>query len=278
MILFQDTLKDRDNVAIDMEDRGYQFGDGVYEVIRVYQGQFFTFAEHMARLERSVKEIRMELPYPIDTIKTKLKELAEKNQLTDGIIYLQITRGPAPRSHELPKKAEPVLIAYTKDMSRPVHNLTHGIHTILTEDVRWLRCDIKSLNLLANVMAKQEAKDQECTEAILHRGDIVSEGSSSNVFMVKDHTLYTHPANQLILSGITRQSILKLVEQLHLSFSETSFTTEELLTADEIFITSTTSEITPVVKVNDTMIGQGTPGHMTQQLQEAFVQLFPDNK
>ncbi|HET7657091.1 MAG TPA: aminotransferase class IV, partial [Bacillales bacterium] len=159
MIIFQNVLMERGQAVVDIEDRGYQFGDGIYEVIRVYNGQFFGFEGHMERLERSTREIRMDMPMPMAELKNKLIELVEKNGLINGFVYLQITRGVAPRTHHFPEQASSVLTAYTKVMERPIEQMQNGIQTILTEDIRWLRCDIKSLNLLANVLAKQKAKD-----------------------------------------------------------------------------------------------------------------------
>lgn len=275
MILFQDRLIAREKAVVDIEDRGYQFGDGVYEVIRVYEGEFFGLALHMQRLERSAAEIRMALPVSLAEIETKLRQLVKENDLTNGIVYMQITRGVAARVHKMPQQATPVLTAYTKEMTRPLEQINNGIHAHLTEDMRWLRCDIKSLNLLGNVMAKQEAEDHHCTEAILHRGDTVSEGSSSNVFIIKGNILQTHPANHLILNGITRRQLLTVAEECHLTVKEEPFSVEELFSADEAFITSTTAEITPIIQVDDTVIGLGHPGVVTHRLQSTFTAQLP---
>ncbi|HEU5140195.1 MAG TPA: D-amino-acid transaminase [Bacillales bacterium] len=270
MILFQNQFVKREEAVVDIEDRGYQFGDGIYEVIRVYNGQFFGLEGHLERLVRSTAEIRMELPMSVDELEQKLKELVKENGLGDGFVYLQITRGAAPRTHHFPEAPKGVLTAYTKEMPRPLDQMKNGIQTVLAEDVRWLRCDIKSLNLLANVMAKQEAKDRGCAEAIFHRGDTVTEGSSSNLLIVNNGELWTHPANNLILNGITRKKVFELAESLGLKVNEQEFTVEELLRADEAFITSTTAEVTPVVQVDDTVIGNGKPGKITDKLREAF--------
>ncbi|HEX7064900.1 MAG TPA: D-amino-acid transaminase [Bacillales bacterium] len=270
MILFQNQFVKREEAVVDIEDRGYQFGDGIYEVIRVYKGQFFGMEGHLERLVRSTAEIRMELPMSVDDLEQKLTELVKANELGDGFVYLQITRGAAPRAHHFPEVSETVLTAYTKEMARPLDQMKDGIQTVLVEDVRWLRCDIKSLNLLANVMAKQEAKEHDCAEAIFHRGDIVTEGSSSNLMIVNDGELRTHPANNLILNGITRKKVFELAENLGLGVNEQEFTVEELLNADEAFITSTTSEVTPVVQVDNARIGDGEPGTVTRKLQQAF--------
>ncbi|MFC7392790.1 D-amino-acid transaminase [Scopulibacillus cellulosilyticus] len=270
MILYNGQFVEREEVSIDIEDRGYQFGDGVYEVIRVYQGQCFAMKEHLDRLERSSKEIKLDCPISRMKLEDNINQLIKKDRLTNGIVYLQITRGAAKRTHQFPEHAKSVLTAYTSEMERPLANLQNGINTKLVDDFRWLRCDIKSLNLLGNVLAKQEAQENQCYEAILHRQGTVTEGSSSNVFIVKNGKLYTHPANNFILNGITRQYVLRFAKEEHFEVIENTFSTEELLKADEVFITSTTSEISPVVKIDDQIIGEGRPGIVTAALQKKF--------
>ncbi|GAB7386796.1 D-amino-acid transaminase [Bacillaceae bacterium] len=274
MILYQDLFVERAAARIDIEDRGYQFGDGVYEVIRVYNGRLFALEPHLQRLKRSAAEIRLPLPYSTDKLAENLHLLLKHNKLTNGQVYLQVTRGAAARIHHFPEKTEPVLVAYTVETKRPLRQLETGIKGTFVEDIRWLRCDIKSLNLLGNVLAKQRAKENGCDEAILHREGTVTEGSSSNVFLVKDDVLYTHPANRLILNGITRSLVLDLAQALHLPVKEEPFTTERLLHGDEAFVTSTTLEIMPVVAIDGTTIGGGKPGPVTRKLQQAFAQLI----
>lgn len=271
MILYDDRLISREEAKIDIEDRAYQFGDGVYEVIRVYHGRPFYMDEHLARLERSAGEIRLNLPYPIAKLKPLLHELIVTNKLDEGNIYIQISRGTAPRYHGFPAEARPLTIAYVQHAKRPLTELNHGIQAITTEDVRWLRCDIKSLNLLGAVLAKQTAIDHGAKEAILVRDGIVTEGSSTNLFIIKDGMIYTHPANHLILNGITRQVVFKLADECEIPFSETAFSKEELLHADEVFLSSTTMEVCPIVQIDGQPVSQGVPGPITKQLQEAFV-------
>ncbi|WP_462411270.1 D-amino-acid transaminase [Neobacillus sp. Marseille-QA0830] len=265
----------RTEAKVDMEDRGYQFGDGVYEVIRVYQGKLFTLEEHLARLERSLAEISIKPPYTIQELTEMLYELVEKNNLDTGIIYMQITRGVAPRNHAFPSgEVTPSLTAYTKELARPLAQLKSGVKTILTEDIRWLRCDIKSLNLLANVLAKQKAAENNCYEAIQHRGQEVTEGSSSNVFIIKNGVVITHPSTQLILKGITKDVILKQCENLQIPVEERVFSLDELSGADEVFLSSTTSEVMPIIEINGNTVKDGHPGPVTKKLQEAFVQVI----
>ncbi|SDW31122.1 D-alanine transaminase [Marininema mesophilum] len=274
-ILFNDQLTERNDVTIDIEDRGYQFGDGIYEVIRVYNGKAFYLEEHIKRLVRSANELRIALPYHEDRLTSLLEELVTRNQLIEGNIYLQVSRGVAPRSHPFPEHSKAVIIGYTFDAPRPLSLLEKGVATILTEDIRWLRCDIKSLNLLGAVLAKQEAVEASCQEAILHRNGTVTEGSSTNVAIIKEGILYTHPANNLILHGITRNVILELARELGIPVREEAPTKEELFVADEVFITSTTMEIAPVISIDGKTIGSGTPGPLTRQLQEAFEAKIP---
>jgi D-alanine transaminase len=277
-VLMNHDLVPRDEAAVDIEDRGYQFGDGVYEVVRIFKGKSFTMDEHLERLERSAKEIQLTLPYDREELKSKLEELRSINAVKDGIIYIQISRGVLPRTHGFPSpEVPPQLVACTKEMKRPLAFQQKGISAILTEDIRWLRCDIKSLNLLGNVLAKQKAADQNCFEAIFHRGETVTEGSSTNVFLIKDGILYTHPATNLILNGITRRKVLEISHQLELRVKEEQFTVQELLAGDEVFITSTTNDIMPVIKIDEQEIGAGSPGQITVRLQEAFNELIANS-
>lgn len=270
MILFNRGFMEKDDAIVDIEDRGYQFGDGVYEFIRIYDGVCFEMERHVQRLKLSALKIELALPYPLEDITRNLKQLVEKNGLLNGYIYAQITRGVAPRAHHFPGSASSVLVAYVQHAERPVEKTTHGIHAILTEDIRWKRCDIKSLNLLPNVLAKQFAKKHGCDEAIMHRGATVSEGSSSNVYMVEKNVIYTHPINNLILNGITRIGVLEMARENGFRVVEEAFTVNELLETEEVFITSTAMEICPVVQVDQTQIGSGQPGRVTRTLQQAF--------
>jgi D-alanine transaminase len=272
MILLNEQFKERNEVIIDIEDRGYQFGDGVYEVIRVYDGVCFKMNAHIERLKQSAIKIEMAIPYPLEEVIKKLQLLVEINGLKNGHIYVQITRGVAARSHHFPGHSSAVLVAYIQNSERPFKKTNQGIQAILTEDIRWKRCDIKSLNLLGNVLAKQKAKKNGSDEAILHRSGTVTEGTSTNVFIVKRNVIYTHSLNNLILNGITRIEVIRLAKENGFQVVEESFSIKELLDADEVFVTSTTMEISPVVKIDQTLVCSGQPGHVTRTLQKAFEQ------
>lgn len=264
---------DRSEAVVDIEDRGYQFGDGVYEVIRVYNGKMFTVKEHLERFVKSANSIGISFPFSTEQLTELLEKLIEKNSLKLGIIYMQITRGVAPRNHAFPTEAViPAFVAYTKEAGRPVQGLKSGVSTILTEDIRWLRCDIKSLNLLGNILAKQKAAENGCFEAIQHRGEDVTEGSSSNILIVKDGAVITHQSDNLILKGITKDVVLDVCLQNNIPVEERTFTINELAQADEVFLTSTTSEVMPITTIDGKNVKEGQPGPVTRKLQELFVQ------
>lgn len=270
LILHNGEFIREEDLVISKEDRGYQFGDGIYEVIRVYDGDLFTAKEHIDRFYDSADKIKIVVPYTKDVFHKMMYDFVEVNNIENGQVYVQITRGAAERQHQFPTQATPVITGNTKSVERPVAKLETGVTAKFIEDIRWLRCDIKSLNLLGNVMAKQEAYEEGYFEAILHRGEMVTEGCSSNMYGIKNGTLYTHPANNLILNGITRRVILELCKELKIPIEETSFTKTKALEMDEFFMSSTTTEVMPIVAIGDHKIAQGVPGELTRKLQTAF--------
>lgn len=270
-IVHNGALSKRETIAIDIEDRGYQFGDGIYEVIRIYNGKLFAWEGHSRRLFASAQKIGIEIPYSPKRLKEIIEELVLKNELTTGTVYLQFTRGVSPRNHAFPgKEVVPTFIAYTRESERPVVLMESGAEVCIIEDKRWLNCDIKSLNLLGNILAFEEAVKQGCKEAILNRDGMITEGSHTNVSIIKDGILITHPANNLILNGITRQLVLMLCEELSIPYEERPFTPGELMSADEVFLSGTTLEIIPVVKTNGQAVGKA-PYTTTRKLQKAFL-------
>lgn len=270
-VLLNGSIIERSEAKVDVEDRGYQFGDGVYEVIRIYNGKMFTAAQHLKRFFKSAESIGISIPFTNLQLQEMLEELLIKNNLETGNIYMQITRGTAPRNHVFPTgNVVPTLVAYTIKGVRPLDSFKSGVKTILTEDIRWLRCDIKSLNLLGNLLAKQKASELGCFEAIQHRGQDVTEGSSSNIFIVKNGTVITHESNHLILKGITKDVILNLCTKNNIPVQERTFSLAELEEAEEVFLSSTTAEVMPVIEIDGKKIKSGIPGTLTTKLQDLF--------
>lgn len=272
MFLWNGRLVQDNEIQVSYLDRGYYFGDGIYEVFRIYDGHLFEVQAHLNRLFKSLREIRIEIPWNEEQLVGMLTSLAETFGRKDGILYLQITRGVAKRSHLFPEAAEPVMLGYCEEAARPVDQLKKGIAVITLEDERWHKCHIKSLNLLANTLARQEAAEAGAEEAVLIRDGRVTEATSSNVMMVKNGTIYTHPNGPWILDGITKQVVERLAKQSGIPYQNTAFTLEELLEADEVFITSTIKEVMPVTMINGTQVGSGIPGVITQLLQNGFEQ------
>lgn len=270
-VLINEHLVDEQDAKVPYNDRGYVFGDGIYEYIRTYNNNIFTAKPHFERLIRSAKEIGLELKYNVDELTELIQELLAANGVVNGGVYIQVTRGAAPRDHAFPTPSvEANVMAFTKTYERPYKLLEEGINAITTEDIRWLRCDIKSLNLLGNVLAKERAVKYNAQEAIQHRGDIVTEGSSSNVYAIKAGEIYTHPVNNYILNGITRMVIKDIAEEKGIPFNEGTFTVDFLRNADEIIVSSTSIEVMPVLKLDGEQVGDGAVGPVTKSLQEGF--------
>lgn len=271
IILSQGKFVHKDSLTFPIEERGLQFGDGVYEVIRIYDGVPYLIDEHVTRLFRSLQAIDIEFNYTINDVKDLLQRLIDKNDMsTDGFIYLQVTRGSAQRGHAFPEETTANFYAYLRDFERPIELLEKGIKTILLPDERWAQCHIKSLNLLPNVLAKQKAAENDAYDAILHREGTVTEGASSNIFLIKDKTVYTHPATERILNGCVRMAVKGFAEQRAIPFIEKAFTIEDIKTADEMFLTSSLSEVLPIVQVDEKIIGDGKPGTITNKLLQAY--------
>lgn len=269
-VLVNDEIIDRNQAKADIEDRGYQFGDGVYEVVNIYEGVPFTLKEHITRLYRSATEIGIKLNEEPEQLCKRLLELIKVNGMNNGGLYLQITRGISQRSHQYAQSLKPQLVAYPLPYKSVQEAQSEGVEATTDEDLRWLRCDIKSLNLLYNIMVKQKAHEAGAFEAILIRDGVVTEGSSSNIFMVKDGILYTHPANNKILNGITRTKLIEILDRNKWQYKTEPFTKEALMEADEVFLTSTTSEVMPIIKIDGVPFSQGKPGPYTRKFQKAF--------
>lgn len=256
---------------ISPDDRGFLFGDGVYEVVRFYSGRLFEANAHWARFDRSLAELRLTRPATLDYEKV-CRELIARNQMEekDGYVYLQVTRGEAPRNHAYADGMEATVYGYVTELPRNAEKLQQGVRAVLHPDLRWARCDIKSIALLANVMAAQAAREKGADEAILVRGEQVTEASRSNVAIVTDGIVRTHPLTNHILNGITRQVAVQLCSKLGIPWRDEIFTLAELLAADEVFLMGTTVEVMPVVEVNGHQIAHGQAGPVTRRLQAAF--------
>lgn len=271
IIMTQGKFMHKDSLTFPYEERGLQFGDGVYEVIRIYDGRLYLLEEHTERLFRSLDAIKINIDQTKAEIEALLTELVKRNNMEeDGIIYLQVSRGSAPRVHTFPEDIEPNIYAYLGAQARLTKGLESGVRTIVLPDERWQNCYIKSLNLLPNVLAKQTAAEKGCYEAILHLDGVVTECGSSNVFLVKDGKIYTHPATDRILKGCVRMAVERFAKELNIPFIEEPFTVDDIQHADEMFLTSSISEVLPIVEVDQKQINDGKPGEITRKLQKAY--------
>lgn len=262
-----------DEARVSPMDRGFLFGDGVYEVIPVYQRQVFEWPAHLARLKYSLNATSIPNPMDDQAWWLMIEQLIERHTWQDQFIYLQVSRGvQIPRDHLPTANLTPTVYAYTnplKPLSESI--LTHGIEVISLEDIRWQRCDIKALTLLPNVMAKLQAQAAGVDDVILVRADgYVSEGSASNLFMVKNQTLITPPNSHKILPGITRLVIEKLAKRHHIDLIERDIHQDELNTADELWLTSSTKEALPVTHFNHQPVGSAKPGQLWHRLRQHY--------
>jgi D-alanine transaminase len=263
------------DAKISVEDRGFIFGDGVYEVWRVIGGRLFEHERHFARLQRGLKELR--IPVPAEATLDGLQEIGERlfreNDLADGegTLYLEITRGAANRAHQFPSATtKPTIFAMSNPFVPPHELRAKGATAIRFEDLRWGRCDIKTIQLLPNVMAKQAAAEKGALEAVFIRDGFAIEGSHSNLMAVLNGELRTHPANNRILRGITRDVILELAREAGIPVREEPILESDIAKVEELFFTGTTTDVTPVIRVDDTVIGSGKPGPIATSLLKAL--------
>ncbi len=276
-VYFNGSFVDKKDVSISPDDRGFVFGDGVYEVLRAEEGQLFQADVHFQRLRRSLREIKVH-GVDVDALREAVSSLLYHNDLQDGEakIYLQVTRGAAPRRHAFPESStEPTVYATASAHEPPVEKWRDGVSTILHPDQRWARCDIKSIALLPNVLANQAAMEHDAYEAILVREGVVTEASHSTVLGVFDDTVVTHPLTNRILPSTTRRLALRLCERLNIPVEDIPILEADLPDADELMLLGTTTGVMPVVQVDDWAVGDGTPGALTRELQTAFQELEP---
>ena len=260
--------------TVSIFDRGFLFADGVYEVTSVIGGKLLDFDGHAVRLERSLNELEMAHPVTKDELLEIHRQLVERNEITDGLVYLQITRGAADRDFAYPKDAEPTIVLFTQNKpglaQSPVAD--KGMTVISIEDQRWGRRDIKTVQLLYPSMGKMAAKAQGADDAWMVQDGFVTEGTSNNAYIIKDNVLITRHLGNEILHGITRKAVLEFARVAQITVEERSFTMEEAKAADEAFITSATTFVMPVVQIDDTPIGSGQPGPLTKRLREIYLE------
>ena len=262
-----------EEAKVSVFDRGFMFADGVYEVSSVLRGKLIDNNGHMVRLNRSLNELEMDHPCTDDEIESIQNELIKRNNLEEGLIYLQVTRGAADRDFAYPKDTKPTLVLFTQAknvLGNPIAET--GISVITVEDIRWARRDIKTVGLLAPCMAKMQAKAAGADDAWMVEDGHVTEGSSNNAYIVtKEGTIVTRHIGNEILNGITRRAVLALAEKHSYKIEERLFTVEECHNAAEAFITSATMFVQAVVKIDDVVIGAGKPGTISNQLREAYI-------
>ena len=261
-----------DEINISADDRGFLFADGIYEAIRWYGNFFYDMDSHMARLKRSLGEIRLSWP-ETGTFPEIAARLIKLNSLEDSpaIVYLQVTRGVARRFHAFPSPpVSPTVYAYARSFRPDTNLINNGIRTILRKDIRWMRCDIKTVALLPNVLSFQEARENDCHECIFSRDGIITECCHSNVFFVLDGVLRTHPESELILSGVTRKNVLRIAREAGIPVIEEAVREDQLSRVSEAFVTNTSFEIGPIISINGLKVGEGIPGPVNRLIRGRF--------
>ncbi len=261
------------DAKISIFDRGFLFADGVYEVTPIVNGKLVDYDAHMQRLERSLGELRMAWPCSQDEMKTMHLELITRNKLHEGIIYMQVTRGVADRMFNFPKDITSSLVAFPQVMNLVDNpNARTGVKIVTTPDIRWLRRDIKSIMLLAPVLGKQEAYEKGAAEAWMVEDGMITEGTSSNAYIVRDNTIITRPLSNRILAGCTRRALIRLSQEHGVEIEERLFTPQEAYDADEAFLTSASQFVMPITEIDGKRIGGGQPGPVTRKLRELFLE------
>jgi D-alanine transaminase len=260
-----------EEARIPVLDRGFIFGDGVYEVIPVYDRRPFRLLHHLDRLQHSLDGIRLANPLAMSEWETMISRIVAEAEWEDQGVYLQVTRGPAPRDHAFPKAITPTVFIMATQLTAPSATvINHGVAAITAADNRWLHCDLKTTSLLANVLLRQLAVDAGCAETILIRDGFLSEGSASNIFMVKDNHVLAPPKSNLMLPGITYDVVLELAAAEGLSCTVRPIADAELRAADEVWLTSSTKEITAVTTLDRQPVGNGQPGPIFRRMHAAY--------
>jgi len=263
------------NSKTHIEDRGYQFGDGVYEVFSILNGSIVDYESHINRLFRSLSEINLKSPYKKKSYLFHIKNIIRKNYIINGQIYLQVTRGVAPRDFKFPKNVKGCITIIGKNISANSYDKTfnRGIKVKIVKDMRWKRVDIKSINLLAPVLAKEAASKYNCEEAwLIDEEGFITEGSSSTAWILKNNVLITTPLSNSILNGITRQSLIKGLKRNNLKLIEKKFNINDIKKSDEAYITSATQYVMPVIRVDNFRIGNGRVGKYAEIFRKAYME------
>ena len=260
-----------EQATISIEDRGFQFGDGVYEVVRTYGGVPFRLHDHLSRLEGSARAVSIPVPLSRTEWEALIREGLQRSHYAECLVYIQLTRGVAPRAHLFPSPASPTVVMTFREIPETEGALQRqGVPVVTLSDLRWGRCSIKSLNLLPNVLAKQQANDAGALEAILVKDGLVTEGCSSNVCLVRDGNIITPALSDRLLAGVTRSVVLELARKNGILVDEREVPEEELTRADELFLIGTMIEVLPVSTLNGVPVGDRIPGTVTQAVREAF--------
>ena len=269
------SYEEKNSAMISIQDRGFNFSDGVYEVMSFFGNQVINFDKHVKRLAKSLDGLRIQKPLTnYKSLELILKKLIKLNKLDKGFVYLQITRGSSSRNHLFPKLSKPNIVIFTFTAKLDKKLILSGVKVRLTEDLRWKRCDIKSISLLPNVLEKQNAFEEGMYESWQKRKNLITEGSTSNAFIVnRNGFIQTHPANNFILGGVTRDTLIEIAKKNKIKVIEKAFSSSDLFSSKEAFLTSTTAKILPVVKINEKTIGNGKPGQMTQVLIKMYNEL-----
>jgi D-alanine transaminase len=262
-----------EDACVSVLDRGFIFGDGVYEVIPAYGKRLFRLQGHLERLQNSLDGIRISNPHSHDEWQYLIQKIIDANEGEDQSVYLQITRGAAKRDHAFPSNSTPTVLIMSSPLSgAKAEQLNSGVAAITTEDIRWIYCHIKAICLLPNVLLRQKAVDAQSAEAILIRDGLATEGAASNLFIVHDGIIRTPPKGPLLLPGITRDLVLELAEENHIPYEESNILEADLTRADEIWLTSSTKEILAVTQLNGQTVGNGNPGPLWERMYGLYQQ------
>lgn len=274
MVFLNGDMLPIENAKVSVLDRGFLLGDGVYEVIPAYGGKLFRLQQHLDRLQNSLDAVSIPNPYNTKDWQALLQKLIDEKGTGDQSVYLQVTRGvAAKRDHTFSNDITPTVFAMSNPITTlPEDIIENGAAAITLDDIRWKRCDIKAITLLANVMLKQEAHDAGAAEAILIKDGSALEGAASNLFIVKDSVIITQPKSPQLLPGITRDLVLELAAKNNLAFEERDIKEQELQSADEVWLTSSTKEILPVTKLNDSPVNNGKPGPVWKKISNLYHQ------